>query len=750
VALKPRVEKEPLHLLLLRALVYAAAVFFFLGQLTAWPVTLTAMVAALAALIVGRGLAATPLRTPVLLVAAVGCVLLGVGVQAALGNAPQAAAVLGIRTTLILTEAALFGLGAFGVVLALRVLAARWAALAFLEVAFVALAVVQLFAGHRDYQLGQPRFFSDWAFSNGYDPVILLRIVGVATFVGLGLLLLPKRRMAWTLSALGMLALLCVLGGWLVVLAGGWADDGGQGPAPPASHDPLDPRDHPPDPHDPTPVALVTFHDDFEPVDQVYHLRERTYSLLRGAQMLPSPLDQSAPDVPQAFPQQPTPVGGERLPDWMSREVDMTVALLGRDPAPLCFVEPDFLAPMENPDPSSFRIVYECKSRVLIPNAKPPQMAEPVVAAFLGATLPRPLSALPVAWLTAWPGDAEEVHPYQVLARLQAGDPAWSDAEREQYLQPPADPRYLEFSNQIIADAIADGRLDKSLQESPFARALVLMDWIKKNTYYTRRPGNGDLPDPTADFLFGSRKGFCVHVSYAMAFMLRAQGVPARIAGGYAQNEEDGSSASSILFTEGDAHAWCEIYLRGAGWTPIDGSPEKTIDPPPPHLDPVLKQHLTDKLNEDAPPPTGKKLLEQVLDFLQRWLLLGLAAAAATLLAVLYSVKIWRRLAPALAPAGQLYRVCFRAVLDRLAEVGVRRRFGETREEFALRLPVLGPEFAELSAGHVRQAVSGRDTFDRARWNSLKTQVEARIAGMSSLIRRLCGVLNPVSWMWAR
>ena len=234
-----------------------------------------------------------------------------------------------------------------------------------------------------------------------------------------------------------------------------------------------------------------------------------------------------------------------------------------------------------------------------------------------------------------------------------------------------------------------------------------------------------------------------------MAFLLRAQGVPTRIAGGFATTEGDRPLGTSILFTGGGAHAWCEVYLQGAGWVPIDGSPE-TIDPPTPRPDTVLQQRLVDRENGEAPPPAGKTWLDASLEFLRRWLPVSLMCGGAALPIALYGVKAWRRLAPRLAPAGQLYRVAFRAVLDRLAEVGVRRRFGETREDFALRLATLGPEFEELTAGHVRQAVAGRTTFDRARWESLRARVEGRIARAFPPLRRLLGALNPVSWFGAR
>jgi hypothetical protein len=751
MAKTPVVQKEPLHLLFLRSLVHTGAVLLLLGPLTAGPVLFTAVGTALAGLALGRWLAASRLRTPVLLLGAAGFVLLGLGLHRVLGASPRLAASLGIRGTLAVTEGVLFGPGTFGIVFALRILAARRPVLALLEVTAVAAAVVLLFAGHRDYQLGRPRLFSDWAFANGYEPLTVLRGVGLVTLVGLGLLLLPWRRLSWTLGALALLALLggvCGLFGWLA-LAGGEPEVGSRS-ASAASHDPLNFHDRPPNPEDPTPAALVTFREDFHPVDETYHLRRRTYSELSGTRLAPCDLDRAYPDVPQAFPQERVQIPGERLPDGMSREIDLTVALLAPERTPLCFVSPVVLEPRDNPDPSSFRVVYDCRARVLIDRVYLPPPGQ--VAGLMGAAAPIPLSALP--WLAPAGEDlglkGQSVHPYTMLALRPAGDPAWPEAVRRQYLAYPDDPRYLELGDRLIAGAVARGELPAALKDSSFARALVLMRWIRKNTVYTCRPGNGQMPDPTADFLFGSHEGFCVHVAHAMAFLLRAQGVPTRIGVGYAMDERRRPPGASILFTGGDGHAWCELYLRGVGWVPIDGSPERTKDPPLPRPDSALVEHLRDKLNGEAPPPAGKGPLDGVLGVLRLVLPRVARIVPLMLLAVLYAVKGWRRLAPRIARAGQLYRVCFRSVLDRLAEVGVRRRFGETREEFARRLAVLGPEFEELTAAHVRRAIAGLEAFDRPRWEALKVRVEARIAQTFPRTRRLLGAVNPVSWIWAR
>lgn len=78
-----------------------------------------------------------------------------------------------------------------------------------------------------------------------------------------------------------------------------------------------------------------------------------------------------------------------------------------------------------------------------------------------------------------------------------------------------------------------------------------------------------EAPPPGVDavdwFLFESTEGYCDYYSSAMAVMLRAIGIPARVARGYASGEFDPAS-ETYLVRELDAHAWPEVYFPGYGW----------------------------------------------------------------------------------------------------------------------------------------------------------------------------------------
>ncbi|WP_100501044.1 transglutaminase-like domain-containing protein [Geodermatophilus chilensis] len=84
-------------------------------------------------------------------------------------------------------------------------------------------------------------------------------------------------------------------------------------------------------------------------------------------------------------------------------------------------------------------------------------------------------------------------------------------------------------------------------------------------------PGTGG--DDLADFL-RLRQGYCEQYAGAMAALVRAAGVPARVVLGYTPGtaQPDGSR----LITSDDAHAWVEVYFDDLGWVPYDPTPIDT------------------------------------------------------------------------------------------------------------------------------------------------------------------------------
>jgi hypothetical protein len=74
-------------------------------------------------------------------------------------------------------------------------------------------------------------------------------------------------------------------------------------------------------------------------------------------------------------------------------------------------------------------------------------------------------------------------------------------------------------------------------------------------------------------FLFGSRRGYCVHFAAALAVMLRLADVPCRVAVGLAGGRQDAADPELWRFAARDAHAWVEVPFPGSGWVPFDATP---------------------------------------------------------------------------------------------------------------------------------------------------------------------------------
>jgi len=101
-----------------------------------------------------------------------------------------------------LADVIFFGAGALGVFFSVRLLSARARVFSVLEVALVVGAVAHTFADHRHQRIHQPRWLSDWAWSQGIDPSMVLEVCGVVAIVLAVILLLRTRSVAKLLLTL--------------------------------------------------------------------------------------------------------------------------------------------------------------------------------------------------------------------------------------------------------------------------------------------------------------------------------------------------------------------------------------------------------------------------------------------------------------------------------------------------------------------------------------------------------------------
>ena len=167
---------------------------------------------------------------------------------------------------------------------------------------------------------------------------------------------------------------------------------------------------------------------------------------------------------------------------------------------------------------------------------------------------------------------------YSVESELEAPMAAGADVGRpapplnvmqlERYLQlPPLAPAIPALARQV-----AGGRSD------PTEIAARVETFLREQFRYSLDIERVSELDPLQEFLFVRRSGHCEYFAAAMAVMLRAVGVPARVVNGF-QRGEWNPYGQYFIVRYSDAHSWVEAYLPGAGWMTFDPTPRATVDP---------------------------------------------------------------------------------------------------------------------------------------------------------------------------
>jgi transglutaminase-like putative cysteine protease len=93
---------------------------------------------------------------------------------------------------------------------------------------------------------------------------------------------------------------------------------------------------------------------------------------------------------------------------------------------------------------------------------------------------------------------------------------------------------------------------------------------------YSLETKAGNSGSAMVDFLReDNRQGYCEQYAAAMAWLLRAVNIPARVAFGFTKgNNRNGNTYTLSNF---NLHAWTEVYFDGFGWVPFDATPPSGI-----------------------------------------------------------------------------------------------------------------------------------------------------------------------------
>lgn len=153
-----------------------------------------------------------------------------------------------------------------------------------------------------------------------------------------------------------------------------------------------------------------------------------------------------------------------------------------------------------------------------------------------------------------------------------------------------------EANRQTVADFCAEAGLSGSTQEI----IAGLRNYFQENYPYTLSPGTTPRrKDFVNYFLAEKRKGYCAHYATSAVLILRYMGIPARYVEGYAVDALEIAEDAKLTYgdisdyykgtslinqesvvsydaSDGNAHAWVEIYDANIGWYPIELTPYRT------------------------------------------------------------------------------------------------------------------------------------------------------------------------------
>ncbi|MFF5172073.1 DUF3488 and DUF4129 domain-containing transglutaminase family protein [Micromonospora sp. NPDC000089] len=91
---------------------------------------------------------------------------------------------------------------------------------------------------------------------------------------------------------------------------------------------------------------------------------------------------------------------------------------------------------------------------------------------------------------------------------------------------------------------------------------------------YSLSTKGGTSGKEIVDFLT-NKTGYCQQYAAAMAWMVRAAGIPARVAFGFTNGSN--VSGEAHVLTNRNLHAWTEVYFDGMGWVPFDATPASSV-----------------------------------------------------------------------------------------------------------------------------------------------------------------------------
>lgn len=147
--------------------------------------------------------------------------------------------------------------------------------------------------------------------------------------------------------------------------------------------------------------------------------------------------------------------------------------------------------------------------------------------------------------------------------RLRGANGPVPDHIRQRYLALPSLPdRVTALARDLTAG-----------QATTYDRVLAVNAYLQRAYRYDLSiPPQRTTGDAVDYFLFEEQRGYCEQFASAMAVLLRAAGIPARLVTGYGPGTLN-PVTGLLEIRNSDAHAWVEVFFAGVGWVEFEPTP---------------------------------------------------------------------------------------------------------------------------------------------------------------------------------
>jgi transglutaminase-like putative cysteine protease len=125
----------------------------------------------------------------------------------------------------------------------------------------------------------------------------------------------------------------------------------------------------------------------------------------------------------------------------------------------------------------------------------------------------------------------------------------------------------------IIDDSVLDfARFTTEGITSPYLKVLALRESLSVRSTYTLSPPVIPANREFISWFMETRQGYCTYYATALTVFARSLGVPARYVEGFTTFRLPEEEEGIYIITGEQAHAWCEVYIEGVGWIPVDAT----------------------------------------------------------------------------------------------------------------------------------------------------------------------------------